>query len=204
MMGVDRRRSDTRERIQVVALELFAERGYERTSLREIAERLQVTKAALYYHFKTKDEILRSVFEDASAEVDELIAWGQAQPRTLETRQELLRRYAALLGGRWRRIMQFAQENQTAVREHVPDSESERGFAGRLRGLLELVVDRDADLPDQLRAVLGVLVLHLGAAANSVPGMDFLQASDEEAAAAALQVSFGLIRAPSGDRSAAG
>ena len=41
------RRGDTRARIQRVALELFAEQGYERTSLREIAERLGVTKAAL-------------------------------------------------------------------------------------------------------------------------------------------------------------
>src|SRR5262249_20860254 len=47
-----RHRSDTRARIQQVALELFAEQGYEKTSLREIAERLDVTKAALYYHFK--------------------------------------------------------------------------------------------------------------------------------------------------------
>ena len=44
------RRGDTRARIQQVALEMFAEQGYERTSLREIAERLGVTKAALYYH----------------------------------------------------------------------------------------------------------------------------------------------------------
>src|SRR5690606_31787714 len=45
-----RRRGDTRQRIQDVALDLFAEQGYEKTSLREIAERLDVTKAALYYH----------------------------------------------------------------------------------------------------------------------------------------------------------
>ena len=40
-------RTDTRSRVQKVALELFAEQGYEKTSLREIAERLGVTKAAL-------------------------------------------------------------------------------------------------------------------------------------------------------------
>src|SRR5215475_13717231 len=48
-------RGDTRERIQSIALELFAEQGYEKTSLREIAERLGVTKAALYYHFRSKE-----------------------------------------------------------------------------------------------------------------------------------------------------
>jgi AcrR family transcriptional regulator len=37
---------------------LFNEQGYDKTSLREIAERLDVTKAALYYHFERKEDIL--------------------------------------------------------------------------------------------------------------------------------------------------
>jgi len=51
-------RTGMRERILDVALELFNDQGYEATSLREIAERLGVTKAALYYHFKSKADIL--------------------------------------------------------------------------------------------------------------------------------------------------
>jgi AcrR family transcriptional regulator len=47
-----------RERILDVSLELFNEQGYDKTSLREIAERLGVTKAALYYHFERKRDIL--------------------------------------------------------------------------------------------------------------------------------------------------
>jgi AcrR family transcriptional regulator len=53
-----RGRGVTRERILAVALELFNEQGYDKTSLREIAERLGVTKAALYYHFERKQDIL--------------------------------------------------------------------------------------------------------------------------------------------------
>src|SRR5579871_5610112 len=53
-----RPRGETRERILDVALELFNEQGYEKTSLREIAERLGITKAALYYHFERKEDIL--------------------------------------------------------------------------------------------------------------------------------------------------
>jgi len=51
----------TRERILDVALDLFVEQGYEETSLRQIAERVGVTKAALYYHFRSKDEILMTL-----------------------------------------------------------------------------------------------------------------------------------------------
>lgn len=92
-----RRRGDTRQRIQDVAIELFAEQGYEKTSLREIAERLDVTKAALYYHFKTKEDILISLFQDLTRPMDELIEWGKGQPHTLETKQELLSRYSLAL-----------------------------------------------------------------------------------------------------------
>ena len=84
-------RGGTRERIQAIALELFAEQGYEKTSLREIAERLGVTKAALYYHFKSKEDIVRSFVEDYRAELEQVIAWGASQPRTPETRAEILR-----------------------------------------------------------------------------------------------------------------
>ena len=48
----------TREKILDVALELFIEQGYDKTSLRDIAERLGVTKAAIYYHFERKEDIL--------------------------------------------------------------------------------------------------------------------------------------------------
>jgi AcrR family transcriptional regulator len=48
----------TRQRILDIALELFNEQGYDKTSLREIAERLGYTKAALYYHFERKEDIL--------------------------------------------------------------------------------------------------------------------------------------------------
>jgi AcrR family transcriptional regulator len=54
---------DTRARIQAVALELFRKQGAEKTSLREIAEQLHVSKAALYYYFRTKDELIGSLAE---------------------------------------------------------------------------------------------------------------------------------------------
>jgi AcrR family transcriptional regulator len=50
--------SSTRERILDIALELFTEQGYDKTSLRDISEQLGTTKAALYYHFERKEDIL--------------------------------------------------------------------------------------------------------------------------------------------------
>src|SRR5947209_17537699 len=75
-------RPDTRQRIQSVALELFAEQGYDKTSLREIAERLDVTKAALYYHFKSKEDIVASLVEDYFGQMDDLVAWAKTLHRS--------------------------------------------------------------------------------------------------------------------------
>jgi AcrR family transcriptional regulator len=65
--------SSTRERILAVATELFIEQGYEATSLRQISERLGFTKAALYYHFQSKEQLFAALLEPANALVHELI-----------------------------------------------------------------------------------------------------------------------------------
>jgi AcrR family transcriptional regulator len=54
---------DTRETIRAVALELFSTKGFEQTSLREIAERVGLTKASLYYHYPSKQALLLAVVE---------------------------------------------------------------------------------------------------------------------------------------------
>lgn len=53
---------DTRERILGVALDLFCEQGYDKTSLRQIADRLGFTQAAIYYHFAAKQDILVALY----------------------------------------------------------------------------------------------------------------------------------------------
>jgi AcrR family transcriptional regulator len=152
-----RRRGNTRQRIQDVALELFAEQGYEKTSLREIAERLEVTKAALYYHFKTKEEIIVSIFEDLTKPIEELIEWGRQQPHTLETKQELVRRYSDTLSAA-APLFRFMQENQATVRE-LSIGEM---FKNRMMDMRDIIIDPDADLVDQVRCVSALFTMHAG------------------------------------------
>ena len=54
---------DTKERIVETALELFAEKGYLGTSMNDIAKQLGFTKAALYKHYTSKQEILDRIVE---------------------------------------------------------------------------------------------------------------------------------------------
>ncbi|MEU6717175.1 helix-turn-helix domain-containing protein [Nonomuraea sp. NPDC046802] len=112
-------REDTRTRIQEIALRLFTEQGYEATSLREIAEELGVTKAALYYHFRTKDDIIASLAEMRMTELEELLTWFRSRPNTLQTRRELLERYSdTLKRSRYLDVAKFLERNQTAMRDH--------------------------------------------------------------------------------------
>src|SRR5258708_6418743 len=108
------RRGDTRARIQQVALELFAEQGYERTSLREIAERLGVTKAALYYHFKSKEDIVRSFTEDHFTRLDALIEWATQQQPGPATGHEILARYVSILVD-GADVFRFLERNQATL-----------------------------------------------------------------------------------------
>jgi AcrR family transcriptional regulator len=55
--------SDTRQRIQEAARELFGQKGVQRTSLQDIASRLGITKPALYYHFSSREDLVRSILE---------------------------------------------------------------------------------------------------------------------------------------------
>ena len=152
-------RGGTRERIQSIALELFAEQGYEKTSLREIAERLGVTKAALYYHFRSKEDIVRSFIEDYRAELEQVIAWGASQPRTPGTRAEILRRYAGIVSEQLV-VIRFMEQNQAAMHTLMSDSGARKKmFRDQFMSLCDLLAPPGAPLADRVRAITAVITI---------------------------------------------
>lgn len=149
-------RTDTRSRVQKVALELFAEQGYEKTSLREIAERLGVTKAALYYHFKSKEDIVHSLTDDYFAEIDALLDWAKDQPRGDQTRQAILDRYVGIvLGGS--EVFRFLEQNRASMQAMETGKDRFARFRDRLDTLVELITGPEAELRDRVRATTAVL-----------------------------------------------
>jgi len=152
---------DTRARLRELALQLFAEQGYEKTSLREIAEHLGVTKAALYYYFKSKEDIVRSLVEDYMAEMDELIEWGKAQPMSAATRAEIVRRYLGIVAG-GAEVFRMLQQNQAAVASLASAKERGALFRERLDALIELLTGPGATLRDQVRAASALMSVNFG------------------------------------------
>ncbi len=67
---------DTKSEICAAAARIIAAKGYEAASLREIAEAVGITKASLYYHFSSKDELvdamLRPLLEDLAESIEAL------------------------------------------------------------------------------------------------------------------------------------
>jgi len=64
---------NTKEKIINMARKLFSERTYLAVSMSDIANKLNITKAALYYHFTGKAEIYKKVLEKVFNELEEEI-----------------------------------------------------------------------------------------------------------------------------------
>ncbi|SCE75874.1 transcriptional regulator, TetR family [Micromonospora haikouensis] len=180
-----RESTGTRERIKAVALELFTEQGYEKTSLREIAERLNVTKAALYYHFKSKDEIVSSFVEERLDRMDALIAWADGQPATLATRRELIAGYAdSMFATEQPSVMRFFEQNQTALRSLAAGQQ----MRDRMFRLADALARGDESPEAQLRAALSLFAVHSSWFAIRAPRI-----TDEERRKIALEVADELL-----------
>jgi AcrR family transcriptional regulator len=54
----ERERTDTRQRILDAARDMFVERGYDATTMRAIADRVEYTPTAIYHHFKNKEALI--------------------------------------------------------------------------------------------------------------------------------------------------
>ncbi|MEV0460717.1 TetR/AcrR family transcriptional regulator [Catellatospora methionotrophica] len=76
-----------RERILAAACELFAEQGYDATSVQQVVDRAGVTKGGLYHYFGAKEDLLvemyRTVFGERLAALDRILAQGRDAEWTL-------------------------------------------------------------------------------------------------------------------------
>ncbi len=154
---MSRVRSDTRARAQAVARELFLKQGLQRTSLQEIADRLGVTKPALYYHFSSREDLVRSIvqplFDDGEAFVVEAERAGLGPRALLEGYFDFQYRH--------RDVLALIVQELTALQDLGLVDEIWR-WRHRLCALL---VGAEAALADRVRAMVA-----LGGLRDGVPG----------------------------------
>jgi AcrR family transcriptional regulator len=177
---------ETRAEAERIALSLFSSKGYEATSLREIAEGLGITKAALYYHFPSKESIVLAGLESRGAEAAELLSWARAQePHPGLLRQTVLRWVDSMSIDKLRGI-RFMTVNAAALR-------SIGGTAGRqigdnLAAVVTLVAGQGADAVRLL--LVRMALLSINTAVSAAQGT---AASDEQIVASARQLALAIL-----------
>jgi AcrR family transcriptional regulator len=175
----DSRPAGTRARIQAAALDLFVERGFSRTSLQQIADRLGITKAAILYHFPSKDHILAGLAEPLVHELEgvldraEHLPWPERRWVVVEGWLDGLMRHRQSLSmlmydfGLLARMPAFSRFLTLAPRAHQLVAEPGSGRAGRIRAVQVVAMIGDPTVffsevpPEELREEIlaGVRVL---------------------------------------------
>src|SRR5690606_37318230 len=156
--------SGTRDRILAVALELFAQHGYAGTSIRDIADRMGITKAAVYYHFRSKVDLLAEVLQPAMARVEAvLIEHGRPTDRT--GRRRLVAALVDVIVAFGTRVA--AMMSDPAAGAHRRALRGATGLRERAGlALLDPPRSVDATVSDRIRAACLVACLPAGIAAR--------------------------------------
>ncbi|KAA2266094.1 TetR/AcrR family transcriptional regulator [Solihabitans fulvus] len=145
--GHERRNgAETRAEILRVALRLFSEKGYEATSTKDLADALGLTKSSLYYHFRNKEEIVACLMADRRHDLDGLIEWITAQPRTPDLARRAVARWMDGTTPQHLQAMRLAQANRPLMRR-LADGDDVRAAFGRV---IDLLADEDASAQDRI------------------------------------------------------
>src|SRR5690242_13001248 len=145
----------SRVRIQEVALALFATRGYALTSLQEIATALDVTKAALYFYFPAKAQLLTSLADPLLDSVHTLLNAYTDGPLTVSARREVVYALTDLLLAH-RHVVAWLARDLTALAQ----PEIGERIAAQVAHVQRLLAGDDASLAGQMRvaAAIGALL----------------------------------------------
>lgn len=176
----------TRERILEVALTLFADRGYDATSMREIAEHLGITKAALYYHFDSKAEIVRAMLAETEQQVADLAAWAREQACGPQLSQQVLARWSDIMQAHGLAAFRFVLANRAVINEIGADQH--RDLQACMGELCAALAPPCASVEDQLRIRLALMSINMAGLA----GVD-IDADETEVLAAARRLAVELL-----------
>ncbi len=141
--------ASTRERILDVALDLFTDQGFDGTSMREIAERLHISKPAIYYHFASKEEILMALHMRLHEFGKAALTRLAGQTVTLQTWGSLLNELLDQMLAQ-RKIFLMHERNQAALEKlHSKDHDDEHDdIQQRFR---QALADPSLSLRDRVR-----------------------------------------------------
>jgi AcrR family transcriptional regulator len=146
---------DTRSRILDAALGLFSEHGFEGTTLQQIADRLGLTKAALYYHFPSKDDLLAAVHEPVASDLEAVLDAHEGRPETPTARRQFVQDYLDFLL-RNRRVISYMFRDLATLSHPVVAA----GSGARRARLERLLASDEVDFGEQIRIAMVIGGMH--------------------------------------------
>ncbi len=154
----------TRDRILAVALELFSAKGYEGTSIRDIAGKMEMTKAAVFYHFPAKEDMLAAILGPAMARVGQVLEQHGTVSGAQE-RRELVTELVDVVAEVGPQVVMMLSD--PAAGSHVRALTGEAAMPSRVsRALLgRESADPKTAATDRIRAACAVASLPAGVAA---------------------------------------
>src|ERR1051326_5175858 len=96
-VGTTGRRSLTRDEVLDHAAEIFAKNGYRGTNLKLVAERLDVTRQALYHHFDSKSAILAALFDRLMTKLEKAVYEAAREASAAEAFQRMVRAHMSVI-----------------------------------------------------------------------------------------------------------
>ncbi|GLY68079.1 TetR/AcrR family transcriptional regulator [Amycolatopsis taiwanensis] len=178
---------DTRTRLLTTALRLFTEHGVEGTSLQMIADALGVTKAAVYYHFKTKDEITGAVAEPGLRELDSLVE-DASRLRGRNARVDHLLRGFVDIVVRHRTLMALFSRDPGVTRALTTSWTTRGSFSGTM---LEILTGPEGEMNQAIAAHAAIAGIAMTGGARQFADLD-----DETLRAHLLDVGRRLLGRP--------
>jgi AcrR family transcriptional regulator len=171
MDAMARWKPGARERLVVAAVDLFAEQGYDATTVAQIAERAGVTKSTLFRYFPDKREILVAGQETLSQLLSDGIAAAPADASPLQAVAAGLERVSEAMGQMSRDLGPRMKAAITASSElQERDALKSVGLAAAMTAAL--LARRVPDPTAQLAAELGVLAFKRGYTRWSIEDRD--------------------------------
>jgi AcrR family transcriptional regulator len=145
---LDGRRSRDAEVLDT-AIRLFWEKGYASTSVQDLADALGMLKGSLYYYIDTKETLLRKIFENSHAEVQEIAErHRESEGPALDRLSAFLEEYALWYLTHLQRASLFAHEWRHASEDLRPLMTSQRKYYdGVLREFIDTAID-EGDVAD--------------------------------------------------------
>ena len=104
-----------REQILVAAKSLFIQQGYHGLAMREISDAVGVSKAALYYHFKDKEELFLAILSSNLDEIENAIDEIQSKPVSCSEQIVLFVEYVLKQPAEQRAMIRLASQEMSQL-----------------------------------------------------------------------------------------